>query len=249
MSKNNLAHMPSLIYGRNPVKAAIASGQAIEVYVSKNFNDKNILSLIKQTKLRLCYVDSGELFNMVHSSNHQGIVAKIKEYRYFSLSDLINEGKALKNPIIIMLDGINDPHNLGAILRIADAFNVVGVVVKKDGQVPLNATVAKVSTGAICYVKVAMVSNLNDAIKKLKEANYWIVATDGNGKDKYDSLDYNMPIVLVIGSEGFGVSKLVKKNSDFLVFIPMHGHVNSLNASNALSVVLSHIVSSRSFSR
>lgn len=249
MNKNNMKHVSSLIYGRNPVKAAIASGQAIEVYVSKKFADKSLLSLINQANIALRYVDSGELSNMVYSSNHQGIVAKIKEYRYFSLTDLINDGKAIKNPIILMLDGINDPHNLGAILRIADAFNVVGVVIKKDAQVPLNATVAKVSTGAICYVKVAMVANLNDAIKKLKDANYWIVATDGEGKHTYNSLDYNMPIVLIVGSEGFGVSRLVKENSDFVVSIPMHGHVNSLNASNALSVVLSHIISSRSFSR
>ncbi|MCQ2796828.1 MAG: RNA methyltransferase, partial [Bacilli bacterium] len=126
--------------------------------------------------------------------------------------------------------------------RIADAFNAIGVVIKKTNQVPLNATVDKVSTGAINYVKVSEVSNLNVAIKKLKEEGYWIIATDGEAKDSYASLDYQIPIVLIIGSEGKGIGQLVKANSDFLIKIPMYGHVNSLNASNALSVILSHII-------
>ncbi|MCQ2795592.1 MAG: 23S rRNA (guanosine(2251)-2'-O)-methyltransferase RlmB [Bacilli bacterium] len=233
--------MASLIYGRNSVIAALTSSRVNKITIADSFNDQRILSLAKEKKIPLLKVSTAKLNELVHNSHHQGVVAEVKDYQYYDLTTLINDGKQVENPVIIMLDGIEDPHNLGAILRIADAFNAIGVVVKKTNQAPLNATVDKVSTGAINYVKVAEVSNLNVAIKKLKEAGYWIIATDGDGKDNYASLDYKMPIVLIIGSEGNGISNLVKNNSDFLVKIPMYGHVNSLNASNALSVILSHI--------
>ena len=233
--------MASLIYGRNSVIAALTSSRVIKLTVSDSFNDNRILSLANQKKIPLLRVSTAKLNALVHNEHHQGVAAMVKDYQYYELTTLINEGKKVENPVIIMLDGIEDPHNLGAILRIADAFNAVGVIIKKTNQVPLNATVDKVSTGAINYVKVAEVSNLNVAIKKLKEAGYWIISTDGNGKDNYTKLDYRMPIVLVIGSEANGISNLVKSNSDFLIKIPMYGHVNSLNASNALSVILSHI--------
>lgn len=233
--------MASLIYGRNSVIAALASSRVNKITVADSFSDKRILSLANQKKIPLCKVSTAKLNELVRNKNHQGVVAEVKDYQYYDLNTLINDGKKIENPVIVMLDGIEDPHNLGAILRIVDAFNAVGVVVRKTNQVPLNATVDKVSTGAINYVKVAEVSNLNVAIKKLKEAGYWIIATDGEAKDNYAKLDYNMPIVLIIGSEGNGISNLVKSNSDFLVKIPMYGHVNSLNASNALSVILSHI--------
>ncbi|MCQ2796615.1 MAG: 23S rRNA (guanosine(2251)-2'-O)-methyltransferase RlmB [Bacilli bacterium] len=234
--------MASLIYGRNSVIAAITSSRVNKITIADSFKDQRILSLAKENKIPLLKVSTAKLNELVHNSHHQGVVAEVKDYQYYDLTTLINDGKKITNPIIIMLDGIEDPHNLGAILRIADAFNVVGVVQRKTNQVPLNATVDKVSTGAINYVKVAEVSNLNVAIKKLKEAGYWIISTDGDAKDTYTKLDYDMPIVLIIGSEANGISNLVKSNSDFLVKIPMYGHVNSLNASNALSVILSHIV-------
>ncbi|MCQ2792632.1 MAG: 23S rRNA (guanosine(2251)-2'-O)-methyltransferase RlmB [Bacilli bacterium] len=233
--------MASLIYGRNSVIAALTSSRVVKIYVNDTFKDKRILSLSNQKQIPLFRMNAGKLSELVHNHNHQGVVAEVKDYQYYDLSTLIDDGKKINNPIIIMLDGITDPHNLGAILRIADAFNAIGIVIRKTSQVPLNATVDKVSTGAINYVKVATVSNLNVAIKKLKDAGYWIVATDGEGKDNYASLDYRMPIVLIIGSEADGISSLVKSNSDFVVKIPMYGHVNSLNASNALSVILSHI--------
>lgn len=242
MDKN----MSSLIYGRNSVIAALKSSRVKKAYVQPNFADDRILSLINRNHIKLLKMSADELTRLVRTNNHQGVVAEVEEYRYYTLVDLINEGKKVKNPIVIMLDGIEDPHNLGAILRIADAFNAVGVIIKKNSQVPLNATVDKVSTGAINYVKVAEVSNLSNAILKLKEAGYWIVATDGDAKQSYSSIKYDMPVVVIIGSEGKGISKLVKENSDFLVKIPMFGHVNSLNASNALSVIISHIVNQNS---
>jgi len=237
--------MSKLIYGRNSVIAALEIGRVKRVYVSYSFKDERILSIANKNKVALKRVDVNELTKLVNNSNTQGVVAEVNDYKYYELTDLINDGKKITNPIIIMLDEIEDPHNLGAILRIVDAFNAVGIVIKKNSQAPLNATVDKVSTGAINYVKVAQVSNLNVAIKKLKDEGYWIFSSDGEGKTDYQSLDYKLPVVLIIGSEGRGISRLVKENSDYVVRIPMYGHVNSLNASNALSVLLSHIINSR----
>lgn len=237
--------MAILIYGRNSIIEAINCRRVNKIYLSSNFTDKRILDLIKEFNIQHVSLNNNELNNMVKNTHHQGVVAEVKEYTTYPINELIKLGKNKKNPVIVMLDGIEDPHNLGATLRIVDAFDALGVIVKKNSQAPLNATVDKVSTGAINYVKVSEVSNLSNAINLLKKEGYWIVSTDGDGKDSYTSIDYNSPIVLVIGSEGKGISRLVKENSDFIVKIPMYGHVNSLNASNALSVVLSHIVFSK----
>ena len=142
---------------------------------------------------------------------------------------------------MVLLDGINDPHNLGAILRSCDVFGVCGVIMPKHNQVMLNATVAKTSAGAINFVPVALVSNLNNAINTLKENGFWIVASDGSGKDNFQEVKYDFPTALVVGSEGQGVSQLVLKNSDFIVKIPMYGKVNSLNASVAAGIFLAEI--------
>ena len=146
-----------------------------------------------------------------------------------------------EKPLIVILDGINDPHNLGAILRCGDVFNVTGVLIPKHNQVPLNATVAKTSAGAINYVPVALVGNLNQTIEKLKENGFWIVSTDGSGSYNYQDLKYDFKVALVIGSEGQGVSRLVLNNSDYVVKIPQFGHVNSLNASVAAGILLAKI--------
>ena len=237
--------MAELIYGKNSVILALQAGRVKKIFVTHSSKDVRIISLAKAKNISLQYMENSKLTNLVKNHNHQGVVAQVSDYKYYSLTDLINDGKKVINPIIVMLDGIEDPHNLGAILRIVDAFNALGVVIKKTNQVPLNATVSKVSTGAINFVKVVEVSNLTNAINKLKEEKYWVVATDGDAKNSYTQIDYNMPVVLIIGSEGKGISRLVKEKSDYLVKIPMYGHVNSLNASNALSVILSNIINIR----
>jgi len=163
-----------------------------------------------------------------------------------SLRELITMGKSKENPLLVMLDGIEDPVNLGAILRSCDAFGVDGVIIRNTGNVTLNSTVAKVSTGAVAYVPVCGVPNLSQAISELKDSGYWVVSSDGSAKQDYDEVDYRGPIVLVVGSEGFGISRLVLQRSDFIVKIPMVGHVNSLNASVATGVLLSHIHLARS---
>ena len=166
-------------------------------------------------------------------------MAICKGYEDVPLEEILRDIKGKENPLLLMLDGIEDPHNLGAILRSCDAFGVDGVILKKKGEVGLNSTVARVSTGAINYVKVSYVSNLTNAIERLKKEGFWIVSSDGEAKMEASEVDYRGPIVLVVGSEGFGISRLVLEHSDFIVKIPMRGHVNSLNASVSAGILLS----------
>lgn len=229
-----------LIFGKNPIKEALNSNRLKLVYVSEGLLDQTLIQSLKDKKIPAIYKNINEMNKMVVGS-HQGVIGEIKPYEYSSLEEIIHLGKKKNNPIIVILDGITDPHNLGAILRSCDVFGVSGVIVKKHNQVSLNSTVAKTSAGAINYVKVAQVANLNNAIEKLKEAGYWVVSTDGYAKQDYTDLKYDFPCALVVGSEGEGVSKLIIRNSDYLVKIPMFGHVNSLNASVACAVLLSRI--------
>jgi len=229
MNKNNGSINENLIFGRNPVKEALKANRVSSVFISDTLTDKSVLDLIKLHNVQVKRVSNGELDNKTHGV-HQGIMAFTKPYEYLDLDSLIRLSKNKKIPVIVILDGINDPHNMGAILRSCDVFDVTGIIIPKFNQVPLNATVAKTSAGAINYVPVSLVSNLNQAIDKLKENGFWIVSSDGSGDKSYADLKYDFPIALVIGSEGQGVSKLVLKNSDFVIKIPQSGHVNSLNA-------------------
>lgn len=236
MNKNT----DNLIFGRNPVREALKAKKIISLSMTSSFQDKEILEQIKLQKLPVKIVSNGELDNICHGV-HQGICALIKPYEYLDLNEMIRRSKNVEVPIIILLDGINDPHNMGAILRSADVFNASGLVISKHNQVPLNATVAKTSAGAINFVPVSLVNNLNQAIEKLKENGFWVVSTDGAATINYQDLKYDFPVALVIGSEGEGVSKLVLKNSDYVVKIPQSGHVNSLNASVAAGILLARI--------
>lgn len=232
--------MDNLIFGRNPVKEALRHNSAVSIIMSDTFKDGEILKLIEDSSLSVKRVKQSELNKLCPGVN-QGIAAIVKSYEYHSLEEIIYKGKKQDRPIIVMLDGIVDPHNFGAILRCCDIFGVTGVVISKHHQVPLNGTVAKTSAGAINYVPVVAVSNLNNAIRMLKEAGYWIVSSSGNATTNYQDLKYDFPTVLVVGNEGDGVSQLVIKNSDYLVKIPMYGQVNSLNASVATGILLSRI--------
>lgn len=230
----------NLIFGRNPVKEALRAKRVVSIFISESFSDKEILDLIKENNLPVKRISNAELDKKCNGV-HQGVMATIKPYEYLDLNEIIRRSKTKEVPIIVLLDGINDPHNFGAILRSSDVFDVTGVIVGKHNQVPLNATVAKTSAGAINFVPVAVVNNLNQAISKLKENGFWIVSTDGAATMSYTDLKYDFPVCLVIGSEGLGVSKLIIKNSDYLVKIPQSGHVNSLNASVAAGILLSRI--------
>lgn len=230
----------NLIYGKNPVIEAIRAKKALKVFLVSNFSDQKILNLIKENRLNNVYISPNEMDKMCNGV-HQGVAAELKPYQTVSLEEIIHKAKNKEKKIIVMLDGIEDPHNLGAILRSADVFEASGIILPKHNSVSLNATVAKTSAGAINYVPVAIVNNLNQAIKTLKEEGYWVVSTDGSAEISYSSIKYDFPVVVVIGSEGKGVSPLVLKNSDYIVKIPQFGHVNSLNASVAAGILLAEV--------
>ena len=230
----------NLIFGRNPVKEALRSNRVIKVFIVNNFNDKEINLLLQEKKPYIKVVSNVELDSKTNGV-HQGIMAEIKPYEYLDLDEIIRRSRKVEVPIVVILDGINDTHNLGAILRSCDVFNVTGVIIPKHNQVPLNATVAKSSAGAINFVPVSQVSSLNQTIQKLKDNGFWVVSTDGSAKIDYTQIKYDFPVALVIGSEGKGVSSLIIKNSDYVVKIPQYGHVNSLNASVAAGILLSRI--------
>jgi 23S rRNA (guanosine2251-2'-O)-methyltransferase len=230
----------TIVYGRNPVRSALEANHADILYVSKRLQTDSLVHFAHSSRVEVRLVDDAYLDHLCQGQLHQGFAVEVASYPTISLNEMIASAKK-PYPLILILDGIEDPHNLGAILRSADAFGADGVVMKSRGEVQLNGTVAKVSTGAIDYVKIAVVPNLSQAIESLKKAGYWIVASEGSATLGYDQVDYRSPIGLVIGSEGFGISSLVVKNSDFLVKIPMCGHVNSLNASVAAGIFLSTI--------
>ena len=221
----------NLIYGRLPVLNCLEVSRVKSVFLLNNFSDKAILSAISQRGLTPKYLDLDSFNALVHNGNHQGVVVETFPHEYSSLDEILASARGKKQPLILILDEIEDPQNFGAILRSADAFGVDGVIIKSKNQVPLNWTVAKVSTGAIEYVKVAQVSNLNNVLRTLKDEGFWIYAADGSGNSDYNKMDYRGSVALIVGSEGRGISQLVMKNSDFIVKIPMSGHVNSLNVS------------------
>ena len=215
------------------------------VYIQNNLKDNKIIELCKRKKVRFELVDKSEFIKKLGNVKHQGVMAEVKEYRYYSIDEILNSIPEGKTPLLLMLDGLEDPHNLGAILRTCDALGVDGVIIGKNRSVGLNGTVAKVSTGAIDYVKVAQVTNLTRTLEDLKKRSFWIVGCDLDQSQDYRQVDYNLPLVIVIGSEGFGISRLVKKSCDFNVVLPMVGHVTSLNASVATAVILYQVYNSR----
>lgn len=230
----------NLIYGKNPVIEALRAKKALKVFIVNNFSDQKIINIIKESGVSVSNIAPQEMEKMCNGV-HQGIAAELKPYQTVSLEEIIYKAKNKEKKIIVMLDNISDPHNLGAIIRSADVFEAAGIILPKHNSVSLSATVAKTSAGAINYVPVAVVNNLNQAIKTLKEEGYWIVSTDGSAEISYSSIKYDFPVVVVIGSEGKGVSPLVLKNSDYIVKIPQFGHVNSLNASVAAGILLAEV--------
>ena len=232
-----------IIYGKNMVLEALRNKDKIKkVYLTKNNLD--LIEKYKQ-KISKIQISSIKELDMLASGNHQGIVAEVEEYGYVSLEEVIKKHKDDKNVSLAILDGLEDPHNLGAILRSADASGIDGIIIPKNRSVQLSSTVAKVSTGAIEYVDVIQVVNLVNTIKTLKETGYWIIGLELDGSVDYRKQDYTGKIAVIIGSEGRGISKLVKENCDYLVNIPMVGHVNSLNASVSASILFYEILRNR----
>ncbi|MFT8389651.1 MAG: 23S rRNA (guanosine(2251)-2'-O)-methyltransferase RlmB [Sporolactobacillus sp.] len=229
------------IIGRHPVTEAIRSGRAInKIWLNKEGKGlSELLDLIKINGLSFQFVPRQKLDQLAKSGQHQGVVAAIAAYQYATLDVLFARAAARdEKPFFMMLDNLEDPHNLGSILRTADASGCHGVIIPKRRAVGLTSVVAKASTGAIEYVPVARVANLAATIDQLKKRGVWFIGTAAEAEMDFAAADYSLPICLVIGNEGEGMSALVRKKCDFLVSIPMCGRVTSLNASVAASLLM-----------
>ncbi|MGN7297268.1 23S rRNA (guanosine(2251)-2'-O)-methyltransferase RlmB [Ferdinandcohnia sp. SAFN-114] len=237
------------IIGKNPVIEALKSERDInKIWIAEGSNRgqmNQITSLAKEGNVLVQFVPKKKIDQMVEG-NHQGVVAQVAAYEYAEVDDILTAAeKRNEAPFIILLDELEDPHNLGSILRTADAVGAHGVIIPKRRAVGLTATVAKASTGAIEYIPVARVTNLARTIDELKDRGVWIVGTDAKGKEDYRNVDGKMPIGLVIGSEGRGMGRLVKEKCDFLLHLPMQGKVTSLNASVAASLLMYEVYRKR----
>lgn len=231
------------VFGRNVAKELISNKRDIKkAYLSKNIIGTDIENSLKKLGVKISYLDKKEL-DKLENGNHQGIILEIPDFKYLSESDMFSNLK--ENPFIVILDHVEDPHNFGAIIRTAEAAGVDYVVIPKNRSVRVNATVMKTSVGALDNVKIVEATNINNTINKLKKNGIWIVGTDMDNSVFYDSIDYTLPIALIIGSEGFGMSSLVKKNCDFIAKIPMFGKINSLNASVAAGIMIYEVVRQR----
>ena len=224
-----------LVYGRNAVYEYLIKNEVKKLYLLKGFKDSKILSLIDGVNIK--YLDKFSMDKMA-SGVHQGIIAEIADFDYTPL-DVIIENK--EDCTLIILDHLEDPHNLGAIIRTAEAAGMDGIVIPNKRSVEVNATVMKTSVGATKNIPVSMVVNIRNTIEDLKKEGFWIVGTDMNGTN-YTEIDYKGKIAIVIGNEGNGMSDLVKKSCDFIASIPMYGKVNSLNASVSAAVMIYEVV-------
>lgn len=241
--------MSDKIIGRNPVSEAVKSGREIDkIIVKKGEIEGSLLPIIKKARqagIPVIEADKHKLDALADGGNHQGVVAFCASHEYASVDDILNSAREKgSEPFVIVLDKITDPHNLGSILRTANCAGADGVIIPKRGGVGLNETVAKTSAGAIEYVPVAKVTNIAQTIEKLKKEGLWAVGAEAGGDVMYDT-DLTGPVALVIGSEGEGISRLVKEKCDFLCEIPMYGNVNSLNASVAAAVMMYEVVRRR----
>lgn len=242
--------MEEWISGKNAVLEALKAGRDInKIWLAEGTGKAQTLAVQEAAKEKGVLVQSAprkKLDDLSGNQKHQGIVASVAAYSYAEMEDLFAKAeKAEEDPFFLILDEIEDPHNLGSILRTADAAGVHGVIIPKRRSVSLTQTVAKTSTGAIEHIPVARVTNLVRTMKELKERGVWIAGTDASAKEDYRQMQADIPLALVIGSEGKGISRLVKETCDFLVEIPMKGHVTSLNASVAASLLIYEVYRSR----
>lgn len=237
-----------IVAGRNAVLELLKSEKDInKIFIEngeKHGSIKEIIGKAKESRIVLVEVDKNKLDQM--AENHQGVVAVVPPFNYCEVEDILNYANEKgEDPFILILDGIEDPHNLGSIIRTAETAGVHGIIIPKRRSVAVNSTVAKVSTGAISYMKIARVNNINDCIRKLKDSGIWVIGTDGEAKTLYFNQDLKGPLAIIVGSEGFGMSKLVKENADILIKIPMKGKITSLNASVSAGIVIYEAVKQR----
>lgn len=238
------------IEGRNSVIELLKAGKDInKLYIQKGERKGSILEIIKlakQNKIIMSEIEKTKLDQMSETKNHQGVIAIVPPYEYADVDDILDAAKKKnEDPFIIILDEIEDPHNLGSIIRTAECAGAHGIIIPKRRSALVNSTVVKTSAGATSYMKVARVNNLNETIEYLKEHNVWVYGTDMLGSSYYDEQDYKGGVAIVVGSEGEGMVRLIKEKCDFLIKIPMKGKINSLNASVSAAIVMYEVMKQR----
>lgn len=238
------------VEGRNAVIELLESGKDInKIFITKGERHgsiNKIISMAKENRVIIVEKEKRQMEEMAQTQNYQGVIAMVPPYEYVEVEDILQEAKERgEEPFVLLLDGIEDPHNLGSIIRTAETAGVHGVIIPKRRAAVVNSTVNKVSAGAVQHMKVARVTNISDTIDFLKKEGLWICGTDINTQTYYYDQDLTGPIGIVIGNEGNGMSQKVKKNCDFLVKIPMKGKVTSLNASVSTGIVIYEAVKQR----
>ena len=230
------------VYGRNVGKDLLKDSKKIQkVFLQDNFSDKELISMLEKANLRVEYRSKREMDDLA-SGVHQGIILTIPDYQYHDLDSILYSEN---DDLIVILDHIEDPHNFGAIIRTCEAAGIHSIIIPKDRQVQVNATVMKTSVGTVDTMNIVSVSNIANSIDKLKDAGYWIVGTSLDNSVDYREVDYSGKIAIIIGNEGSGISQLVSKKCDFLVKIPMYGTTNSLNASVATGIMIYEVIRNR----
>lgn len=240
------------VEGRNAVLELLESGKDInKIFITKGDRHgsiNKIIAIAKERKIIIVEKEKRKMDEMAQNENYQGVIAIVPPFEYCEIEDIIKFAEEKEeNPFVLILDGIEDTHNLGAIIRTAETAGVHGIIIPKRRAAAVNSTVSKVSCGAVEYMKIARVNNIADSIKKLKEAGLWICGTAVDGEKYYFNQDLTGPIGIVIGNEGKGMSDIAKKNCDFLVKIPMMGKIQSLNASVSTGIIVYEALKQRNF--
>ena len=238
------------VEGRNAVIELLESGRDInKIYISdgeKHGSINKIIAMAKERKVVVTEISRTKINQMAQTENNQGVIAIVPPFDYCKIEDILKEAKSKQEPaFILILDGIEDPHNLGSIIRTAETAGVHGIIIPKRRAANVNSTVSKVSAGAVEHMKIARVNNINEAIQTLKENGVWIYGTDMEATKYYYEEDLKGDVAIVIGSEGFGMGRLVKENCDFLIKIPMKGKITSLNASVSAGIVMYEVLKQR----
>lgn len=245
--------MSDIIYGRNAVREALNSNQTINRIIiatgNLGFNIKNIIDTAKEKCIVIDRADVKVMNKIAKGERHQGVIAYVAPIVYKTMDDVLELAKTRGGPpFVLLLDEITDPHNLGAIIRSAEVLGAHGVLLPKRRSAPVNAVVLKTSAGAANFLPIVQIGNAVQTVEALKEQGFWIIGADMSGGD-FESVDLNLPVVLVIGSEGKGIGRLLKEKVDYLVKIPMKGHVSSLNASVAAGILIYEIVRRRNYGK
>ena len=234
-----------IVYGVHAVTESLEANTGNKLYIQDDLRGKNvdaIKALAAEKKVSISWTPKKTLSDMTGGAVHQGFVLRVSEFAYSELSVIMDKAELEENPLVLILDGLNDPHNFGSILRTADATQVTGVIIPKHRAVGVTPVVAKTSTGAVEHIPIARVTNLSQTLDKLKEAGFWVFGTDMDGTPSHNTAG---KVALIIGNEGKGISANIKKQVDEMITIPMSGHVQSLNASVAAAVLMYEVYRNR----